>query len=345
MIDSPSEDLQVGCTYVQGEFVSTRSFIDFPDRTGVALQAAQLYYLQDLTMDAIAHELHTSRSSISRLLSYARTTGLVDIQIRSPSDHSSGLKDIIQTRFGVVAHIVSVPDHVSDIDRLERVSLSAARILSTFIDSNMIIGIAWGSTVSAVTRHLVPKGTHNVEFVQLNGAGNNRTTGIMYASEILSRFANAYSAHVQQFPVPAFFDNPSTKEALWLERSTLRVLGIQSRMDLAIFGVGSPFAEVPSHIYIGGYLEPDDYRSLTDCGVVGDVATVFYRADGSCDNIPLNKRATGPEFPVLRKAVRRVCVVSGVAKLSSLKGALAAGLITDLIVDESTARALASNTG
>ena len=320
--------------------MSTRNFIDLPDRTGAALQAAQLYYLQDLTMDAIAHELHTSRSSISRLLSYARTTGLVNIQIRSPSDHNSPLKDTIQARFGVVAHIVPIPDHVSNIDRLERVALSAARILSVFIDSSMIIGVAWGSTVSAVTRHLVPKGTHNVEFVQLNGAGNNRTTGIIYASEILSRFGVAYSAHVQQFPVPAFFDNPSTKEALWTERSTLRVLDIQSRMDLAIFGVGSPFAEVPSHIYIGGYLEPEDYHSLTDCGVVGDVATVFYRADGSSDNIPLNKRATGPDFAVLRKAVRRVCIVSGVAKLASLRGALAAGLITDLIVDESTARAL-----
>ena len=31
-----------------------------------ALKAAQLYYLQDLTMDAIARELRTSRSSVTR---------------------------------------------------------------------------------------------------------------------------------------------------------------------------------------------------------------------------------------------------------------------------------------
>ena len=51
-----------------------------------ALRAAQMYYLQDLTMDAIARELRTSRSTVSRLLSSARETGLVQIQIRSPLD-------------------------------------------------------------------------------------------------------------------------------------------------------------------------------------------------------------------------------------------------------------------
>ncbi len=46
-----------------------------PMRTQQALRAAHLYYLQDLTMDAIADELGTSRSSVSRLLKYARDTG------------------------------------------------------------------------------------------------------------------------------------------------------------------------------------------------------------------------------------------------------------------------------
>ena len=41
---------------------------------------------------------------------------------------------------------------------------------------------------------------------------------------------------------------------------------------------------------------------------------------------------------------RRVCIVSGPSKVHSLRGALAAGLITDLIVDEGTARALVQPT-
>jgi DNA-binding transcriptional regulator LsrR (DeoR family) len=309
-------------------------------KTREALRAAHLYYMQDLTMDAIAKELGTSRSSVSRLLSHARDSGLVEITIHSPLDSPSRFEHDILDAYGVTAHVVPVPDHVTDVDRLERVALSAARILGRFVDSNQTIGVAWGSTMGALSRHLVPKPTHNTEIVQLNGAGNVRTTGIVYASEILRRFGDAFGAHVQQFPVPAFFDDPATKEAFWRERSTRRLLALQARLDLAVFGLGSPFAEVPSHVYQGGYLERADYQALSRDGVVGDVATVFYRADGSTDGIPLNARATGPDFKVLRRAPRRICVVSGPAKLASLRGALAARLVTDLIVDETTARAL-----
>lgn len=305
-----------------------------------ALRAAQLYYLQDLTMESIASELHTSRSSVSRLLSFARTTGLVDIQIKSPLDQISYVQQEILERFGVAAHIVPVPDSASEIDRLERVATWAARILGTFFDSNMTMGIAWGSTMSAISRHLISKKTYNAQIVQLNGAASTRTTGIVYASEILRRFGDAYGAYVQHFPVPAFFDDPATREAIWRERSTRRVLEIQGRMDVALFGIGSPYADVPSHVYTTGYLDEADFQALKDEKVVGDVATIFFRADGSHSGIALNARATGPGFTILRQVARRVCVSSGRSKLEALRGALAARLITDLVVDEGTARAL-----
>lgn len=310
------------------------------DRTQDALRASHLYYLQDLTMEAIARELGTSRSSVSRLLSFARETGLVDIQIKSPLDQATLVSDALHRRYNVVAHVVPVPDQTTDVDRLDRVALSAARILTQFVDSNMVIGVAWGSTVSAISRYLVPKATHGSLVVQLNGAANTRTTGIVYASEILRRFGDAFGAQVQQFPVPAFFDDPDTKVALWRERSTRRVLELQESMDVVLFGIGAPDALVPSHVYSGGYLERADHESLHDEGVVGDVATVFFREDGSSSDITLNKRASGPDFATMRRAPRRICVVAGRSKAAGLRGALAAGLVTDLILDESTARAL-----
>ncbi len=313
------------------------------DRTTDALAAAHLYYIQDLTMDAIAHELHTSRSSISRLLSQARASGLVDIQIRSPLDATSSLEKVILDRYHVTAHVVPVTDHASDVDRLERVALSVARILGQFFDSNMTMGIAWGSTMSAISRHVTPKKTYNSHIVQLNGAGNMRTTGLDYSSEILRRFGKAYGATVEQFPVPAFFDDPATRQAFWRERGITRLLDMQGRLDVALFSLGSPFSGVPSHVYAGGYLEDGDYNSLSRDGAVGDVATIFFRADGSTDGIALNERSTGPEFSVLRRIPRRICVVSGSSKLASLRGALSAKLITDLFIDEGTARALADS--
>jgi deoxyribonucleoside regulator len=107
-----------------------------------------------------------------------------------------------------------------------------------------------------------------------------------------------------------------------------------------LFGLGSPTAEVPSHVYTAGYLDQADLRALAEAGVVGDIATVFYRIDGSIDGIPLNERATGPDPRVLRRTPRRICVVSGASKVPALVGALAAGLVTDLYIDTLTARLL-----
>ncbi len=232
------------------------------------------------------------------------------------------------------------PQALSDVERFERVVMSAARQLPLYFDSNMTLGIAWGSTLDAISRHLPKKETHNSTVVQLNGAGNTFTTGVDYASEILQRFGQAFGASIQQFPVPAFFDEPRTKEAMWREHSTRRVLELQSHADIVLFGLGSPLAEIPSRVYIGGYLDRDDYRSLREQKVVGDVATVFYRQDGSWRDIELNKRATGPAFTALSRVSRRICVVSGVQRLPSLRGAIAAKLITDLVLDEDLAEQL-----
>jgi deoxyribonucleoside regulator len=311
-----------------------------PEKSRDALRASQLYYLQDLTMEAIARELDTSRSSVSRLLSYAREHGLVEIRVIAPLDDLSVLQHDIRERFGVNAHIVPIPDATSDVDRLERVALTAARILTPYLDSNMTLGVAWGATINAVSRHLQRKETHNSRVVQLNGAGNTNTTGIDYASEILERFARAFGARVQQFPVPTFFDDPATRDAMWRERTTRRVLAIQHQMDVALFGIGSTSSEVPGHVYAGGYLDDDDYAALEAEQVVGDIATVFYRVDGSSDGIPLNTRSTGPELSVLRAVARRICVVSGASKITALRGAIAAGLVTDLVLDELAARTL-----
>ncbi|MCC2033341.1 sugar-binding transcriptional regulator [Microbacterium allomyrinae] len=314
--------------------------LDDARSTQRALTAAHLYYVQERTMEAIARELGTSRSTVSRLLAHARATGIVDIRIRSPFAAPQLLEERLAERFHVAAHVVPVSDDATEVDRLQRVAIAAAHLLRDLVKQDMTIGVAWGSTTAAISRHLVPEAVHGTTFVQLNGSGNTHTTGLLYASEILSRFAAAYGGSAQQFPVPAFFDDPRTRLAMWRERSTRRILAMQAAMDLVVFSTGSAGSRVPSHVYSGGYLETSELDELEREGVVGDVATVFFRADGSSDGITLNDRATGPSFGVLRRVPRRVCVVSGVSKLASLQGALAARLVTDLVVDEPVARAL-----
>lgn len=310
------------------------------DREETLLAASSMYYLQDIKMETIANRLHMSRSSVSRLLKQARASGLVEITLRPTPSRGPGVGQYISGQFDVEVFVVPVVDSATVAERLEQVALTTARMLTGWFDSDMVLGVAWGTTLGAISQHLGRKPTRGSSIVQLNGAANNRTSGAEYVGTLISRFGDAFDASVHLFPVPAFFDYAETRRAMWCERSVARVLDVQRKADIVLFSIGAVTGEVPSHVYSAGYLEPEDIQILEAEGVVGDVCTVFLRADGTYEDLSLNERATGPTPAELRRVPRRVCAVAGDSKVIPLLAALRAGVITHLVVDELTATRL-----
>lgn len=308
------------------------------------LAAASMYYLQDMKMEAIAKHLGTSRSTVSRLIRDAHATGLVEITVRPAASQAPDLSARIREQFGIEAYVVPVPQDGAQVDRLSHVARTAGRLLTSWFDSQMVLAVAWGTTISAVARHLSGKPTTGSAVVQLNGAASTRSSGVDYAGELMVRFAEAYGAASHYFPVPAFFDYAATKEAMWRERSVKRVIDVQRRADIALFSVGALEGELPSHVYSAGFLDAADVRMLEAAGVVGDVCTVFLRGDGSFVDIEINARATGPTPDQLRAIPRRVCVVAGENKVVPLRAALLAGAATHVVIDELSAARLVAVT-
>lgn len=310
------------------------------NRDETILAAASMYYLQDIKMETIAQRLHMSRSSVSRLLKEARSSGLVNIALRPTPSHAPAFTHLIAQQFGVEVYVVPVSDSATTQERLDQVATATATMVTDWFDSDMILAIAWGTTLGAVSQHLTKKPTRGSVIVQLNGGANNRTSGADYVGNLISRFGEAFDARVQPFPVPAFFDFASTRRAMWRERSIARVLEMQRQADIALFSIGAVTGQVPSHVYSAGYLEADDIRVLESAGVVGDVCTVFLRADGTYEDLSLNERASGPTPAELKHIPRRVCAVAGDNKVIPILAALRAGIITHLILDEQTAHGL-----
>lgn len=302
--------------------------------------AASMYYLQGETMDVIAKHLGTSRSTVSRLLKQARQTGLVRISLAQPTGAPNGAGTSLSRMFGVRTTVVPVRSGTTAVHRLDQVARIAGQLATDLVEEHTSIGIAWGTTLDAVAQHVIPKDVRGVQVVQMNGAANPATSGIPYVGNLMARLGQAFQAEVVHFPVPAFFDNPETKAAMWRERAVQSVLKEQRTLDVAIFGVGALQGPVPSHVYSSGYLDDAEMGELSGSGVVGDVNTVFLKADGSYADIPFNERATGMSPHQLRKVPRRVCVVAGKAKARILLAALRARVATDLVVDDETARAV-----
>jgi len=311
------------------------------DQVYLAVNVARLYYEQGLTTDAIAGELGLSRPKVSRLLSQARRSGLVEIRIHDPAGQAQGLEAQLRARYPfLLPQVVSVPAGSSEAVWTERVATAAASLLSNLLQPGMLVGLAWGNTLDAVSRALTPRTVPGVTFVQLNGSANAADFMSGFVTDTILRFARNFAGKAQLFPVPTFFDDPVTRQAMWRERSVKHVLELQSGADILMYSVGSHTAQVPSHVYSAGYLGPDDLKVLEQEGAVGDIATVFFRADGSWKGSSLNARASGPDLSLMQTVQESVCVVSGLGKVKALHGALAGGLMHRLIVDEVTAQAV-----
>lgn len=310
------------------------------ERNKVMFEVAQQYYLQNFTMDQIAEYQELSRASISRLLKEAREIGLVQIHLNEEFKPKSDLATKLGERFRLKALVVPTSTCDSALGRMQAVAREAGVLLNSLMRDDMVLGVAWGSTVSEVARQLAARPLKNTLVVQLNGAGNARHTGIPYSGAILGQIAEAFNAQMLHFPVPAFFDRASTKEAMWQEESVRSVLKMQRSADVALFGIGAFGGAIPSHVYSGGYFNDAEQRGLRAEGVAGDVCTVFLRENGTYADLEVNKRATGPTPAELARIKRRIAVVSGAHRLSALKGALMTGAVTDLVIDTQLAELL-----
>lgn len=325
------------------------------DHARVLYQAASMYYSQGETMDVIAHHLGVSRSTVSRLLAQARARGIVRIDVVEPGG-AGGLEQELAQAFGVSAWVVPVREGTTEIHRLQQVAAVGAGHLVDMIEhlarqatqeeqqpeaapGGLVVGTAWGTTMSEVAAALPVRPVPDLTIVQLNGASDPLREGPS-AGEVLSGMGRALGARTISFPVPAFFDRVTTRQAMWSERSVRRVLAVARRVRLAVFGIGSLGAEVPSQVYAGGHLTRADMAALAREDVVGDVCTVMLRADGSWRDIDINARATGPTPAQLSEVPVRLGVVAGVSKARATLAALRAGIPTHLVVDDATARAV-----
>ncbi|ASK65674.1 transcriptional regulator [Brachybacterium avium] len=302
---------------------------------------ARMYYGEERTMESIAGELRVSRSTVSRMLRDAREAELVTISLRPPeAQRVEELARLISRQYGVQVQVVPAVPGDDQRERLRTVTEAGGALLDEMLEPGTTLGIAWGTTMAALLGAVRSRPVPGLRIVQLNGAINTEGSGLTYIATVLARAATRWDATVHQFPVPAFFDYPATREAMWRERSVQRVLATQREATVAVFSVGAFDAEVPSHVYTHNYLTREDLSSLRADGAVGDVCTVFLRADGTYRDIAMNQRGSGTAPDRLLRIPRRLLVASGSRKALPLRAALRAGVATDLVVDEVTARSL-----
>lgn len=306
-------------------------------RDHLLVQVAKMYFQLDRTQADIAQALGLTRWQVGRLLSEARETGVVRIEIAPRANRVAALEAALQRQWRLRDAVVVPSEGDAAVDA-GAVAQAAAAWLAGLGEKPALIGVSWGRTMAAVARALPAGWNPGAHVVLVNGATALRLTspGIGTVAEA---FAQTAGGSATLFPAPAILGRAETRAALEADPVIAAALDLARRAPLVIFGMG---AMQDSVLAASGYVSEADISRLKAAGAVGDILGRFLDAQGRILDPALDARTLGlrPELLVTRR--HAVGVVSGAAKQAVALAALRARLVNVLVTDETTARHLLS---
>lgn len=306
-------------------------------RDDLLAEVATLYYRDRLDQVSIARRVGVSRSTVSRLLSDALETGVVEIRIRQPLPLVDDLGRALARRFHLrdaqVLDLRGRPDGA-----LERVGRLAGRYLDSILADGDVLAISWGTGVHAVAAGLERGKSRGVEVVQmLGGAGSHDAE--VDGAQLALRMADIFGGRCRYLSAPLVVDDEQVATALLRQRGVRETLAAAAHADVALVGIGALVPE-RSALLRAGYLTLEGLANLRSLGAVGDVCGHHFDMDGAMVDTELSRRVVAIDPASLRAIPRVIGVASGVAKAEALVGALRARLVNILVTDDATARAV-----
>ena len=303
-------------------------------------KVSSLYYLRDQTQQEIADRLRISRPTVSRLLQEAQQQGIVQITVAPPRGLHTELESRLEEKYGLSeAQVVAVEPRQSRELLHRQLGAGAASYVARTVQRGETIGVAWGTTLSAMVDAVAPLPTEGVRVVQTLG-GIGPPDAAAYAASLVRRLAQLLGATPVLLPAPGIVPTAAVRDALRGDAHVLAALRQLDALDTVYVGVGA-LATNPV-LTDGATLPAATIKELKKGGAIGDIALRFFDAAGAPVHTSLDDRILGVTPEQLRRAGRVVAIAGGPDKVDAIAAALGTGVIKVLITDQTTAEALAS---
>ena len=302
----------------------------------------KLYYENGLNQEEIVSRLHTSRSTISRLLQQAKDEGIVRIAIVPPAGTFADLETRIEQKYQIEEAIVCdvhAPDSPQVIAR--ELGAAAADYLFRVIKPDDVIGVSWGYTIRGMVAALEPKEFPNVRIVQMTG-GIGKPESESHATELCIKMARTLSCKLALLPAPGVVQNKQIREVYLTDEYIQNAMSLLPSITLAFVGIGS-LNSYSITMRDETILTQADLDEVIANGSVGDIALHFIDAHGQPVQCELSERIIGIDLDHLRQIPRVVGVAAGANKVTPIRAALRGKLLNVLITDLATAEALATD--
>lgn len=306
---------------------------DWPEQ--LAVRVAWCYYALNMTQQEVAARLGITRVRVIRLLSEARRRGVVKISIESKLADNVELEHQLMERFGLdLAEVVlSMTDDETEL--AEVLGAAACTGIARRLKDGMTLGVGWGVTLKAFAEAMPEMRLKDAAVVPLLGSLTRRSSIATF--EATTAISARLNAECFYLPGPLLCDSKESRDMLMTQPMMRDVLDRARSSDLAVVSVGGLDSGT---IRRTGFVSEQDFADVAGAGAVGNFLGYYIDENADVIDHRINDRVIGlrPEF--LAKMPQRIMISGGRQKEAALAAILKKGLLTGLVTDQKTARAL-----
>ncbi len=306
------------------------------------VQIAKMYYMENLTQDAISKQLGISRSAVSMLLTEAKNAGIIQIQIKDPWTSNDELGGQLESQFGLKRCIVVPTGMQKEKFQLKIVASQAAKFASEIMRSHSSVGIAWGSSCYEFM-NAFPEDTELCDISVVPLIGGSPLVSLEFQ---LNETVRSYAEKLRGIPVfiytPGIVESIQDKERFFQSTYMRSILEKWKTLDLAVIGVGRPpnLYERSQTSYVMNNML-DEINKFPDMAI-GDLCARQFNIKGEILDCSYNKKIIGIDEEGLKSTKQVLAIAVGDNKVFSIIGALNTGLIHYFATDEDTAKQVLS---
>lgn len=300
-------------------------------------EIARDYYISKLPITEITHKYDISRYLVAKALEEAEKSGIVQISIKESVKRFSRYEATLKKKFNLKEVFVLRSLDTTTHDN-EALVAFAATTIQNYIKSCHTVGMTWGSTILDTINNFQEARRDDLAFVQLAGFSLRHNSPDAPFSLILrasDKFRATKNAVV--VPAPRYIFNPGTKKMLNQEPIFERLQHKYQDLDLIFTGLGTVQSLESNHVWA-------EYKDIIFDGI--DQSKIAGMAYGRAYDIhgkifpSVEAKVVGINHEHLFNTPIRFAIVKNKFKVDSLLGALRAGLITHLVINEVIAKRL-----
>jgi len=299
-------------------------------------RAAWLYYIQGLNQSEVAEEMDCSRIKVTRLISRAKSLGIVDIRINQPAGFFIDLEQALISRFNLRDAVVTL-----DVPNGEPLRQALARAAVDWLTPNLnterVVGISMGRTLAHIPEMIEPGQNTGTTFIEVMGASDSINSGFSsYA--VISRMAQLFGGQARLLDVPTFVSSQSVHDLLLGEKQIAERFELARSCDILMTSVGT--VDEDALMYQIGSLSDEVLLQLQRDRAVGDLLGHFIDENGRPVPSSLDGRLMALQLEDMKRIPYSVLVSGGQSKIRAMKAALLGNYVNVLITDVTTAQNL-----